>query len=178
MQADTANRHRVKPMASTEVPSRSAAQETAHTSPVTGVRIAQLELSIPLRWGDMDMMGHVSNTYYFRYMDEARVAWFERIGSRIDPTIDTFVVVHAACDFLIPLVYPGTVRIRMYRSEFGRSSLATHYDMAMAGDARVWARGVAKLVWMSAANGRSRPIPEEVKTRICAVDRADFGSTP
>jgi acyl-CoA thioester hydrolase len=23
---------------------------------------------IPIRWGDMDSMGHVNNTVYFRYM--------------------------------------------------------------------------------------------------------------
>ncbi len=26
------------------------------------------EMTIPIRWGDMDAMGHVNNTVYFRYM--------------------------------------------------------------------------------------------------------------
>ena len=33
---------------------------------------------IPIRWGDMDAMGHVNNTVYFRYMEQARIGWFER----------------------------------------------------------------------------------------------------
>ena len=28
-----------------------------------------------VRWGDMDMLGHVNNTVYFRYMETARVEW-------------------------------------------------------------------------------------------------------
>jgi hypothetical protein len=28
-----------------------------------------LEMTIPIRWGDMDAMGHVNNTLYFRYME-------------------------------------------------------------------------------------------------------------
>jgi acyl-CoA thioester hydrolase len=32
---------------------------------------------IPIRWGDMDAYGHVNNTVYFRYMEQARVEWLE-----------------------------------------------------------------------------------------------------
>ena len=28
---------------------------------------------MPIRWGDMDAYGHVNNTVYFRYMEQARV---------------------------------------------------------------------------------------------------------
>ena len=34
---------------------------------------------IAIRWGDMDAMGHVNNTVYFRYMEQARIAWFESL---------------------------------------------------------------------------------------------------
>jgi acyl-CoA thioester hydrolase len=33
---------------------------------------------IAIRWGDMDAMGHVNNTVYFRFMEQARISWFER----------------------------------------------------------------------------------------------------
>lgn len=36
---------------------------------------------IPVRWGDMDSYGHVNNTLYFQYLEEARVAWFETSAS-------------------------------------------------------------------------------------------------
>ncbi|MEP7084173.1 MAG: thioesterase family protein, partial [Betaproteobacteria bacterium] len=32
--------------------------------------------NIPIRWGDMDAMGHVNNTIYFRYMEQVRVSWY------------------------------------------------------------------------------------------------------
>ena len=32
-------------------------------------RILVFELDIPIRWGDMDAMGHVNNTVYFRYLE-------------------------------------------------------------------------------------------------------------
>ena len=30
---------------------------------------------VPIRWGDMDAMGHVNNTVYFRYMEQSRIEW-------------------------------------------------------------------------------------------------------
>ena len=31
------------------------------------------EMVIPIRWGDMDAMGHVNNTIYFRYFEIVRL---------------------------------------------------------------------------------------------------------
>ena len=31
------------------------------------------EMVMPIRWGDMDAMGHVNNTNYFRYMESVRI---------------------------------------------------------------------------------------------------------
>ena len=28
---------------------------------------------IPVRWGDMDALGHVNNTVYYRYMEQRKV---------------------------------------------------------------------------------------------------------
>ena len=43
------------------------------------------EMIVPLRWGDMDTLGHVNNTLYFRYMEIVRLDWIFRLGGRTDP---------------------------------------------------------------------------------------------
>jgi acyl-CoA thioester hydrolase len=35
------------------------------------------EMRIPMRWGDMDAMGHVNNTLYFRYLETVRIEWMK-----------------------------------------------------------------------------------------------------
>ena len=40
---------------------------------------------IRVRSGDMDEIGHVNNTYYVRYMEQARVAWLYSLGIDPDP---------------------------------------------------------------------------------------------
>jgi acyl-CoA thioester hydrolase len=118
----------------------------------------------PLRWGDMDALGHVNNTVYFRYMEQARIEWIlaqEAGGGFLSRTGTGPVIVNASCTFLVPLVYPGEVEVRMYLGEPGRSSVATHYELDKGGKRA--AEGAAKMVWIDLASGRSVPLPDAVR---------------
>lgn len=115
---------------------------------------------IPIRWGDMDAYGHVNNTIYFRYMEQARIEALENLGFLCDPSKDTPVIVNAACTFQLPMVYPGTVELRMYTDHVGRSSFMTWYELGLAGDDKIYAEGSAKVVWMNPATGKSVPLPD------------------
>jgi hypothetical protein len=41
-----------------------------------------LEMVIPIRWGDMDAMGTVNNTIYFRYLEIVRMEGFSTSSRR------------------------------------------------------------------------------------------------
>lgn len=123
---------------------------------------------IPIRWGDMDAYGHVNNTIYFRYMEQIRVEYLEQLGYKVMPQGTAPVIINAACTFLIPLNYPGTVEIRMYCGEPGRSSIPTHYEIGLQGDSTLYATGDSKIVWMDVASGKSVPIPEELRAALSA----------
>jgi acyl-CoA thioester hydrolase len=43
------------------------------------------EMVIPIRWGDMDAMGHVNNTIYLRYLEIVRIEWLHRVAGAPDP---------------------------------------------------------------------------------------------
>jgi acyl-CoA thioester hydrolase len=120
---------------------------------------------LPIRWGDMDAMGHVNNTVYFRYMEQARIEWFERLGYNTGQNAQEGpVIVNASCTFLVPLVYPGNVEVRMFIGHPGRSSLPTHYELRLQGDERLYATGDAKMVWINPASGRSIPLPDNMRS--------------
>ena len=44
------------------------------------------ETRFPVRWGDMDAMGHVNNAQYFRYLETARIDWMRGMG--LNPLAD------------------------------------------------------------------------------------------
>lgn len=120
---------------------------------------------LPIRWGDMDAMGHVNNTVYFRYMEQARIEWFESLGYNTGQNASEGpVIVNASCTFLVPLVYPGNIEVRMYLGQPGRSSLPTHYELRLAGSDTLYAHGDAKVVWIDPASGRSISLPDNMRT--------------
>ncbi|HQZ03517.1 MAG TPA: thioesterase family protein [Thauera sp.] len=121
---------------------------------------------MPVRWGDMDAYGHVNNTVYFRYFEQARCEWIEQMGFRVSPEELTGpVIINASCTFLAPVNYPATVIIKMYAGDVGRSSVMTWYDLFVEGDDRVYAEGSAKTVWMDMRSGKSAPLPDVVRAR-------------
>lgn len=121
---------------------------------------------VPIRWGDMDAYGHVNNTVYFRYMEQARVEWLEEQGVTIGPVGEAPVIINASCTFLAPMNYPGTVEVRTYIGQLGRSSIPTYVEMRLEGEETLYAEGAAKVVWMDTRSGRSVPIPERVRAAL------------
>jgi acyl-CoA thioester hydrolase len=117
--------------------------------------------TMPIRWGDMDAYGHVNNTVYFRYMEQARVEWIETLAVPVRPGGDGPVIINAACTFLKPMNYPGTVEVRTYVDRPGRSSVQSHVNMLIDGE--LYAEGAAKIVWMNTQSGKSVPIPDHVR---------------
>ena len=125
----------------------------------------------PVRWGDMDALGHVNNTVYFRYMEQARIEWLYAQSRDADPyaTGQGPVIVNASCTFREPLVYPGEVEVRMYLADPGRSSVGSYYEIRK-GKTLV-AEGAAKIVWIDVATGRPTALPERIAAPLRAAVR-------
>lgn len=122
---------------------------------------------IPVRWGDMDVMGHVNNTVYFRYAEQSRIEWLESLGYSLDAgREEAAVIVNASCTFLIPITYPATVEVRLYAGKPGRSSVPTYYEMRCVGDDALYAEGAAKIVWFDPSTGKSMPLPGSIRALV------------
>lgn len=123
-----------------------------------------LEMVIPIRWGDMDAMGHVNNTLYFRYMEIVRIEWLHRIGGTPDRSGDGPVIVNAFCNFIKQLEYPGDVLAKHYVAHPGRSSFDTFITLERTDvPGVVYASGGAKTVWVNFPNQKSVPLPDAVR---------------
>ena len=106
------------------------------------------EMVIPIRWGDMDAMGHVNNTIYFRYLEIARLEWLYQVGGPPDPTGCGPVIVNAFCNFIRQLEFPGEILARHYVTNPGRSSFDTYITLERTDNPGVvYAEGGSKTVW-------------------------------
>ena len=120
--------------------------------------------SIAIRWGDMDAMGHVNNTVYFRYMEQARIAWFESLVPRSDAWGEiSIVIVNASCNFRRPINYPGTVAVQVFAGAPGGSSVPTFYELKIEDE--LYADGAATVVFVGRDQKPLR-IPDNIRTLI------------
>lgn len=112
----------------------------------------------------MDALGHVNNTVYFRFAEQARIEWLESIGVRdIVDVEEGVVIVNASCTFLKPVTYPATIEIRTLIGKPGTSSLPTYYEMRIVGDDTLVAEGASKIVWWNPKTGKSLPLPNFIR---------------
>jgi acyl-CoA thioester hydrolase len=118
------------------------------------------ELEMPILWGDMDSLGHVNNTRYFRYMEQIRVSWAQSMGVYSNGLDEGPVIVNTFCNFYRPLVFPGQVKLRLYVANTGRTSMDTYVSIERAdAPGEVFAQGGATLVWVGLQDGRPRALP-------------------
>jgi acyl-CoA thioester hydrolase len=117
-------------------------------------------MTIPIRWGDMDAMGHVNNTTYFRYLETIRIEWMRSIDCQPDPLGEGPVIVNAFCTFHKQLEYPGDVLATMFVSDVGRSSFETWCTLERTDvPGVIYASGGATTVWVDFPKQRSAALP-------------------
>jgi acyl-CoA thioester hydrolase len=125
------------------------------------------EMSVPIRWGDMDPMGHVNNASYFRYLEIIRIDWMTSIGCPPDPHGEGPVIINAFCNFYKQLEYPGDILLKMYASDPGGSRFDSWCTMERADrPGEICAAGGATTVWVDFRAQKSRPLPEWLRAQV------------
>jgi acyl-CoA thioester hydrolase len=129
-------------------------------------RLAHVE-RMPIRWADMDAMGHVNNTVYFRYMEQARISWFEALIPEGEAWKSTgIVIVNATCNYRRPITYPGTVEVRVYAGAPGGSSVPSYYELRVDDDPVPYADGAAVVVFVDMQAQKPVRIPDAIRQRL------------
>jgi acyl-CoA thioester hydrolase len=125
------------------------------------------QMVIPIRWGDMDAMGHVNNTLYFRYLEVSRIEWLHGLGGAPDPNGQGPVIVNAFCNFIRQLEYPGDILAKHYVANPGRTSFDTFITLERTDEPGVlYATGGATTVWLDFPQQKSVPLPEWLRAQF------------
>ncbi|MGE0708332.1 MAG: acyl-CoA thioesterase [Planctomycetota bacterium] len=126
---------------------------------------------VPVRWGDMDSLGHVNNAAYFTYCETARMGLFDRLrladyAGDMGPVVAT-----ASCTFRQQLKYPATLAVEVGCARIGRSSFTLTYALRRLTDGgepepEPVCTGESVVVWIDFAQGSSVPLPEAMRQAL------------
>lgn len=118
--------------------------------------------TIPLRWGDMDALGHVNNATYFTYMEQARVQWLQQ-SNALKNNDEGFVLVNAQCNYLRQLIYPADITVHNFLGKVGRSSVEILHEIVQSDEPeQIYCSGSATMAWINFSKGKSTALPDYV----------------
>ncbi|GAA0970879.1 Long-chain acyl-CoA thioesterase FadM [Nocardioides aquaticus] len=149
----------------------------------------------PLRWADLDELGHVNNVVYVDYLQEARVELLRLLRPGVVPGSpdeaaqgEAALVVRHDIDYLTPLVLDrGPLHIEVWVSEVRAASFTLRYELfhpepdGADGARRVYARATTLLTPYVFASGRPRrltPAEREVLAGFLEPDDRPAGPRP
>jgi acyl-CoA thioester hydrolase len=125
-----------------------------------------------LVWGDMDAFRHINNTVYFRYFENARIAYFEKAGiiaymeqNQVGP-----ILASTRCDFRAPLAFPGKIRIGASAGQIREKRFTMKYMVYSDTLSTIAAEGEGLIVYYDYRQGKSCPIPEAILASIAGIE--------
>ena len=124
-------------------------------------------LRMPVRWGEMDALGHVNNVEYLRYFEQARIEWLEGHGFAVTGVGTGPILAKASVTYLKAIVYPTQIEVRLYAGRVGKSSFTLGSEIVNGRDASErFTEAEFVTVWVDYGAGRSVPIPDGLRTAL------------
>jgi len=132
------------------------------TTPSPHKILARIPLSV--RWRDMDAMGHVNNSKYISYLEEARVRWMLGVPGVSMTDVIAPVVAATNVNYRLPITWPNDVLIELFVERLGNSSVTIGHRIVDQKDENVlYSDGNVVVVWMDTRTGRSAPLPDAIR---------------
>ncbi|PSP78619.1 acyl-CoA thioesterase [Halobacteriales archaeon QS_1_68_20] len=122
------------------------------------------ETEVPVRFRDVDAMGHVNNAVYATYFEEARAAYFrEVIGVELS-AVDS-VLASLSIDFHAPVTADDRLTVGVSVPDLGESSIPMEYEVRK-DDGTLAATGETVQVAYDRETGESRSAPDAWREAI------------
>lgn len=119
---------------------------------------------VPVRFRDLDPMGHAHHTLPLIYLEEARAAFWRELKS--DPSLDAidYVMAEVTLRFHSRILYPGDVEVALTVARVGNRSFGTDWEIRTTDPSgTLLASGSAVQVAYDYGAGASKPIDADVR---------------
>lgn len=125
-------------------------------------------LYIPIRFADLDAMGHVNNSRFLTFYEEARGAWFrDCVGMPLESTDYPVIVARVELDFLMPIPPGQNAYVATRCTEMGTKSMTLEGIICTdPGMKKIASRYKCILVHYDYQKEISTPIPDEFKRKV------------
>lgn len=119
-----------------------------------------------VRWSDVDRAGIIFYGAYVRFFEIAETELFREAGVPYSEVFDRFDIwlprVHLECDFEYPARLDDQLRVGVYFTRFGRSSVRISFDVMHVGTGQLAAAAREVLVCVGRKNMTAQALPVDL----------------
>lgn len=125
-----------------------------------------------VRWGDCDLLGHVNNTVYLRFIESGRLDYFLNVlGIELKPdSTEGFVMADIKGNFLGQVHYPCELEVATRFTRVGKSSVIVASDIFKAGTDEAVFTSTCTSVWCDYTQSKSAPFPDALRAKVKAFE--------
>lgn len=126
----------------------------------------RLVAEVPVRFSDMDAMGHVNNAVYLTYLEAARVDYIARVMGIVDPKDYDVIIARVEIDYKSPASNRETILVGCRVTELGGSSMMMDYRLEDKETGRLVALAKTVMVAYDYALGKPKRLSEELRRKM------------
>ncbi len=124
-------------------------------------------LTIPTRWMDNDIYGHVNNVVYYSYFDTVINAYLiEPGGLDIHGGAVVGVCAESSCRYRAAFAFPEPVEAGLRVGHLGRTSARYEIGLFKVGQEQAAAQGHFVHVFVDRVSRAPAPIPEAIRAAL------------
>lgn len=120
-----------------------------------------------VRWSDVDYAGIIFYGSYVRFFEIAETELFRAAGVPYSEVFDRFGIwlprVHLSCDFKYPARLDDCLRVAVYFTRFGTSSIGISFDVLHVTAAQLAAAAREVLVCVDRQTMRPKSLPPDLR---------------
>jgi len=121
---------------------------------------------IQVRFNDVDIMGHVSNTVYQNYYDTGKTTYFDNVLPDLDYVNLGVVGASIKIDYLLPIYMKYRITVVTRIAVLGRKSFTMEHALINQESGETLSTCCAVLVCYDVKNNRSKVIPDHWRKAI------------
>ena len=130
-------------------------------------------LPLAVRWGDGDVLGHINNVQFIRYIESARIAYCEDVNNFLFKAgiQQGWIVADLQCSFIGQLRYPSQIEVATRTSKLGNKSAEVIASIFTTGQSEPVFTSKAVLVWFDYVKQQTLRIPDSTRNQVIAFEK-------
>lgn len=104
------------------------------------------EIQVSVRFSETDALGHVNNTSYFIYLEEARIKFFETVRAGLGEVDWSCILASIKCDFINQAYFNQLLTVKTFVTRIGTKSFDLKQDIICSQTNQLIGRSQSVLV--------------------------------